>query len=169
MSLTNWKDFDDIFRDDFGFGLWPSDLLTVDFREMERKARESFAGEIMSLPSSTGQNGFQVCMDTRNFSPNEITVTANDNWITIKGNHEERQDEHGYISRHFKRRYVLPSGFDSNTITSELSSDGILTVKAPLPKALENKNERYIAIQQTGSAHFNMKENKAIVDSKSKL
>lgn len=89
-------------------------------------------------------------MDVQHFSPNEITVrTKGDNTIEIEGKHEEKQDEHGYISRHFVRRYVLPKGHDINQVQSNLSSDGVLTITAPRKDdGVEQK--RTVPIQQTG-------------------
>ena len=47
------------------------------------------------------------------------------------------------ITRHFVRKYTLPKDFDAEKLTSSLSSDGILTVKASLPKPqFENVKER---------------------------
>ncbi|MBN3271799.1 CRYAA protein, partial [Polyodon spathula] len=41
------------------------------------------------------------------------------------------QDDHGYISREFHRRYRLPSNVDQSVITCSLSSDGLLTFCGP--------------------------------------
>lgn len=65
------------------------------------------------------------------FSPDEISVKTVDNHVVVEAKHEEKQDEHGYISRHFVRRYVLPPSHDLVNITSTLSSDGVLTITAP--------------------------------------
>lgn len=51
---------------------------------------------------------FQVILDVQQFKPDEITVKTSDKYIVVEGKHEEKQDEHGYISRHFVRRYMLP-------------------------------------------------------------
>jgi HSP20 family molecular chaperone IbpA len=98
-------------------------------------------------------------MDVAQFKPNEITVKTVDNTVVIEGKHEERQDEHGFISRHFCRKYILPKDYDSNTVVSSLSSDGVLTVKAPPPKAENEGNERVIQIQHTGPAKSSIKNN----------
>lgn len=50
----------------------------------------------------------QVILDVQQFTPNEITVKTTDKHIIVEGKHEEKADEHGYISRHFVRRYQLP-------------------------------------------------------------
>lgn len=41
------------------------------------------------------------------------------------------QDEHGYISREFHRRYMIPKGVDPAAIVSALSPDGVLSITAP--------------------------------------
>lgn len=73
----------------------------------------------------------QVILDVQQFSPDEITVKTVDNHVIVEAKHEEKQDEHGYVSRHFVRRYVLPPSHDLVNVTSTLSSDGVLTITAP--------------------------------------
>lgn len=73
----------------------------------------------------------QVILDVQQFSPDEIAVKTIDNCVVVEAKHEEKQDEHGYISRHFVRRYILPPSHDLVNITSTLSSDGVLTITAP--------------------------------------
>ncbi|XP_053676614.1 protein lethal(2)essential for life [Anopheles nili] len=93
---------------------------------------------------------FQIILDVQQFTPEEITVKMSDRSIVVEGKHEEKQDEHGFVSRHFTRRYMLPSGHDPNDVVSTLSSDGVLTVTAP-KKVLPVPNpERSVPIQQTG-------------------
>lgn len=97
---------------------------------------------------ATETDGFQVSMDVQQFKPEEITVKIIDGCIVVEGKHEDRQDDHGFISRQFVRKYTLPSGYETKDVISTLSSDGVLTLKANSPKA-EN-TERVIEIQQTG-------------------
>jgi len=106
--------------------------------------------------TTIGKDGFQVCLDVQQFAPNEISVKTVDNTIIVEAKHEERQDEHGYISRQFTRRYALPQGFNIKDVATQLSSDGILTIKAPPEnKALDQGNVRVLQIQQTGPARLN--------------
>ncbi|GIX82167.1 protein lethal(2)essential for life [Caerostris darwini] len=76
-----------------------------------------------------------------------IDVKIVDNSIVIHGKHEERTDEHGFISREFTRRYLLPEGTEPETVTSFLSLEGVLTIEAP-KKAIEPSpsNERVVPI-----------------------
>jgi HSP20 family molecular chaperone IbpA len=110
----------------------------------------------------------QVCLDVAQFKPNEITVKTVENSIIVEGKHEERQDDHGYISRQFTRKYLLPKDYDPNTVVSSLSSDGVLSIKAPLPQKLEDNKERIISIQQTGPAKASIKPNPEHDDGKKK-
>lgn len=77
-----------------------------------------------------------------------IHLQVVDDYICIEGKHEERSDEHGFISRQFNRRYKLPDNVDKVALTSSLSSDGVLQLHAP-KKALTGAEERSIPITQT--------------------
>ncbi|XP_004523809.1 heat shock protein 23 [Ceratitis capitata] len=112
------------------------------------------------LPLATlGKDGFQASLDVQQFKPSELSVKVVDDHVIVEGKHEEREDDHGYISRHFVRRYAVPKGFQADRVESTLSSDGVLTVRIPKPAIEDKSNERVIQIQQTGPAHLNVKEN----------
>lgn len=96
------------------------------------------------------QSKFQVVVDVQQFAPEEITVRTDDKYITIEGKHEEKKDQHGYVSRHFVRRYVLPQGYDIGHVKPSLSSDGVLTITAPT-LALPAPGERIVPIQRTNA------------------
>lgn len=104
-----------------------------------------------------GDKGFQVCVDVHQFAPKEISVKTVGSSVVIEGKHEERPDEHGYIQRHFVRRYNLPESHDVDHVQTTLSSDGVLTVKAPLKAQALKANEKDVAIQHTGPAHLSVK------------
>ncbi|XP_037933542.1 heat shock protein 23 [Teleopsis dalmanni] len=118
--------------------------------------------------SKIGKDGFQVCMDVAQFKPSELNVKVVDKHIIIEGKHEEREDDHGYITRHFIRRYGLPKGYDSEKVISTLSSDGVLTVSVPKPQIEDKCNERVVQIQQVGPAHLNVKENPKEIEGEKK-
>ncbi|GFT77688.1 protein lethal(2)essential for life [Trichonephila clavipes] len=92
-------------------------------------------------------NKFQVMLNVKHFRPDEIDVKTVDNYVVIRGKHEEQADEHGFVSREFTRRYQIPDDVEPQTITSSLSQDGVLTIQAPR-KMLEPppKNERIVPI-----------------------
>uniref|UniRef100_A0A3Q2GTN6 Heat shock protein beta-1 n=2 Tax=Equus TaxID=9789 RepID=A0A3Q2GTN6_HORSE len=73
---------------------------------------------------------WRVSLDVNHFAPEELTVKTKDGVVEITGKHEERQDEHGYISRCFTRKYSLPPGVDPTLVSSSLSPEGTLTIEA---------------------------------------
>ncbi|XP_004840151.1 heat shock protein beta-1 [Heterocephalus glaber] len=81
---------------------------------------------------------WRVSLDVNHFAPEELTVKTKDGVVEITGKHEERQDEHGYISRCFTRKYTLPPGVDPTLVVSSLSPEGTLTVEAPIPKVTQS-------------------------------
>nr|XP_019556434.2 alpha-crystallin B chain-like [Aedes albopictus] len=98
------------------------------------------------------KDGFSVNVDVSHFQPKEIKVQQEGGWITVEGKHEERRDDHGFVSRHFVRKYCLPEGHDSDKMVSTLSSDGILTIRAP-KLALEEeapKDGKDVPVVKTG-------------------
>lgn len=79
----------------------PQELRRLGFGRPWITLRQPFGSTV------TEQDKFQVNLDVQQFTPNEITVKTVDNAIVVEGKHEEKQDEHGFVSRHFVRRYVL--------------------------------------------------------------
>ncbi|CAG9795624.1 unnamed protein product [Diatraea saccharalis] len=78
----------------------------------------------------SNEKEFKICLDVQHFQLSEICVKVAGNEIIIEGKHEEKRDDHGFISRAFKRRYLLPKDCDADTVVSTLSSDGVLVVTA---------------------------------------
>jgi HSP20 family molecular chaperone IbpA len=163
-------------RDNFGLGVSPQDffgpqtMLPRAFQQSLLPTGYNRAWDL--LPSaqallkdtktvanvSVAKDGaFQVCVDVHHFAPKEITVRTDDDTIIIEGKHEERPDEHGYIERHFVRKYTLPKDYETTDIHSTLSSDGILTVKAP-PPPKTGKRFKSIAIHRTGPVHLSIQD-----------
>ncbi|ALC44992.1 Hsp26 [Drosophila busckii] len=140
-----------------------SPMANIVARRRNHEMTKRDGGDNWNWPAAqVGKDGFQVCMDVAQFKPSELTVKVVDNSIVVEGKHEEREDNHGYISRHFVRRYALPQGYEADKVASALSSDGVLTVSVPKPQPIEDKSkERVVQIQQVGPAHLNVKENKA--------
>lgn len=153
----------------FGLGIYPGNLVVTphersllrSLANLEDKGLRASFGVMDGIEqkSHIGKDGFQVSLDVRHFAPNEITVKTVDHSIVVEAKHEERQDDHGYISRQFTRRYELPKEFNVDDVVSTISSDGILTVKAPPLQAAIKGNVRHVEIQHTGPARLSVKPN----------
>lgn len=73
------------------------------------------------------------------------------NIFVFAGKHEQKENDNGTVTRHFVKKYLIPEQCDPKKITSTLSSDGVLTITAPLkPEAIEEMKERVINIEHTG-------------------
>ncbi|XP_050357196.1 protein lethal(2)essential for life-like [Nymphalis io] len=160
------KQGSNLFDQDFGLALTSDDLLTSMMspwmmRDYFRPWRylESFTHDLGST-IKTEKDMFTINLDVQHFSPNEITVKTADGYVVIEAKHEEKKDQHGFVSRQFVRRYALPEGTESDNVVSKLSSDGILTISAPR-KEVDAKGERVVPITQTGPVRKEAKEAKA--------
>lgn len=107
------------------------------------------------------KNKFCVDLDVQQFSPEEISVKVVDRFVIVEGKHEEKQDEHGWISRQFTRKYMIPEQCDIDEVTSKLSSDGVLTITAPRKQSLGPEGERVINIEHTGKPAVHESQNEA--------
>nr|ARQ84025.1 heat shock protein [Liriomyza trifolii] len=160
-----WDDFDfpissRLLDQHFGLGLNRDDLMSSVWGHRPSMTRTGYlrpwqhaANALLKQDDGSTVNidkeKFEVMLDVQQFTPNEINVKVVDNYVVVEGKHEEKQDEHGYISRQFSRRYRLPKGVNPEAVTSQLSSDGLLKVHAPLPQ-LKAPTEHAIPITQTG-------------------
>jgi crystallin alpha B len=104
---------------------------------------------------------FQVNLDVQQFKPSELTLKTVNDYVVVEGKHEERQDEHGFISRQFQRRYKLPADIELDTVVSQLSSDGVLTISAPKKALPPSGNERVVPITHTQAPALKLKSAKA--------
>ncbi|XP_026272784.1 protein lethal(2)essential for life-like [Frankliniella occidentalis] len=116
------------------------------------------------------KDAVRINLDVKQFKPEELAVKVVDGYVVVEGSHEERQDEHGYISRSFSRRYKLPDSVDPDTVASSLSSDGVLVVTAPKKALPPAANTRSVPITQTQQpAAIQHKEGRALKQDDEKM
>ncbi|ODN04042.1 Protein lethal(2)essential for life [Orchesella cincta] len=112
---------------------------------------------LVSRNDSTGvsqvdcnRDKFEVKLDVQQFTPEEISVKTVNNNVVIEGKHEEKQDDHGMVFRHFIRKYVLPEDVKPEHVVCNLSSDGVLSITAPRITEAERESVKVIPVIQTG-------------------
>ncbi|XP_006638940.1 alpha-crystallin A chain [Lepisosteus oculatus] len=126
-----------LFDQFFGDGLFEYDLFPYAASTISPYYRQSLFRNFMESANSgmsevrSDRDKFTIYLDVKHFSPDDLNVKIIDDYVEIQGKHGERQDDHGYISREFHRRYRLPSNMDQSGITCSLSADGILTFCGP--------------------------------------
>ena len=72
----------------------------------------------------------QVKMHLPAFLPSELKVKTVCDFLVIEGNHEEKEDEHGLVTRSFRRRYILPTNARTRKeeVLCEYDNEKMLTV-----------------------------------------
>lgn len=119
------------------------------FRKANRCGKGCPRGNCAMAPKS---EDFTVTIDVKSFKPEEIEVKVKDREIIIDGKHEERQDEQGFVTRQFTRRCLLPEEFDPDTISTYLTAEGKMTIKAEKIKPqIDQTQVRVIPIQHVAT------------------
>lgn len=148
-----------LFDQRFGEGLLESDLFSGALSPFYLRApglhmpNLPMPSPALNLPDTglsevkMDKDKFSVLLDVKHFAPEELSVKVVGDHIEVHAKHEERPDEHGYISREFHRRYMIPKGVNPSAITSALSPDGILSITAPTVPAVTSP-ERTIPISR---------------------
>ncbi|XP_014204974.1 protein lethal(2)essential for life [Copidosoma floridanum] len=175
LLFSDWCDNLDgphrLLDQDFGLGIYPEQLVTprrVELYMPKPQLRSNYLRPWAELLRGTERGGsssveadkdnFKVTLDVQQFSPNEINVSTKDNYIIVNAKHEEKQDEHGFISREFTRKYLIPETCNLEKAESKLSSDGVLSIVVPKKEKPKAENEKVIKIEQTGKPALKPKE-----------
>lgn len=130
-----------VYDQHFGLGLMDDDLVLSPrhlgfahcpaLHPYRRPGRLGVSAQSGLSSIQNDSKNFKVNLDVQQFKPDEVSVKVVDGYVVVDGKHEERSDEHGFISRQFTRRYKVPDNVDQSAITSTLSSDGVLSIGAP--------------------------------------
>lgn len=126
-----------LFDQFFGEGLFDHDIFPYAASTISPYYRQSLFRNYWDFSNSgvsevrSDRDRFAVYLDVKHFSPDELNVRVTDDYVEIQGKHGERQDDHGFVSREFHRRYRLPSNVDQSAISCCLSTNGMLTVCGP--------------------------------------
>ncbi|XP_043936590.1 heat shock protein beta-1 [Protopterus annectens] len=136
----------------------PAAAAPIDPTSYSRALSRQLSSGISEITQTADR--WKVSLDVSHFAPEELVVKTKDGVVEITGKHEEKQDEHGFISRCFTRKYKLPAGVDSATVASSLAPDGVLTVEAPLPKPAIQSSEVTIPVKFESTAQIAGPESK---------
>ncbi|XP_003219022.2 alpha-crystallin A chain [Anolis carolinensis] len=123
-----------LFDQYFGEGFFEYEFLPFFSSTISPYYRQSFFRSFLESGVSevrSDRDKYTIYLDVKHFSPEDLSVKVIDDFVEIHGKHNERQDDHGYISREFHRRYRFPSNVDQSAFACSLSADGMLTFSAP--------------------------------------
>jgi len=145
-SLSNFARNSFTSDSDFGLSrrwLMPKGIFDEDLANFQLK------DEVLCVKDD--DNKFEVSIDTHGFNPEDLQVKIQDNVVSIQGKHEEKTDESNsksYVSRHLAKSFTLPQGCKMETVSSNLSKDGLLIVSAPkIEASRQGTSSRKIPIE----------------------
>jgi len=96
------------------------------------------------------EDTYKILVNVEKFKPEELVIKTVDNTVIVEAKHEEKtNDGRSYATQSFNQSFTLPRGVNPESVSSSLSKEGVLTIAAPLPKALKSSSsERLVPIKQ---------------------
>ncbi|KAE9418891.1 hypothetical protein Angca_008233, partial [Angiostrongylus cantonensis] len=95
----------------------------------------TFGGNISSIHAT--DESLTATMDVSQFAADDLKVgtcqlqvSVIGQFIVVEAKHPEKADEFGFIERHFIRKFNLPRNVQPEGVSSNLTSDGTLTIQA---------------------------------------
>uniref|UniRef100_A0A4W5QN88 SHSP domain-containing protein n=1 Tax=Hucho hucho TaxID=62062 RepID=A0A4W5QN88_9TELE len=81
------------------------------------------------------RDGFALPLETKDFSPEELSVKQVGRKLRVGGKTEKKQDDgegsYSYRCQEFRQEFDLPEGVNPETVTCSLDHDGKLHIEAP--------------------------------------
>ncbi|XP_018533260.1 heat shock protein beta-11-like [Lates calcarifer] len=99
-------------------------------------------------------SSFALSLDTKEFSPEELSVKQVGRKLRVSGKTEKKQEDgkgsYSYRCQEFRQEFDLPDGVDPETVTCSLVG-GRLQIQAPRERALTDGKERVVPITITAA------------------
>lgn len=128
-----WEDEIERMRKDF-FTLKPEDSGRLESISDKFKMGDSLKDEARGVveKDDSGQPVFRVRFNVATYKPEEVSVKIDTNKLVVHAKHEEKSDNKS-VSREYSREVDLPRDIDAMALQCAISTDGVLTVEAPMP------------------------------------
>lgn len=129
-----WEDEIERMRKDF-FTLKPDDNGRLDsigdkFKMSGNTLTDEARGVVEK--DENGRPVFRVRFNVNSFKPEEVSVKIDANKLMVHAKHQEKSDNKS-VSREYNREVDIPREVDPMGLQCCMSTDGILTVEAPMP------------------------------------
>lgn len=105
-------------------------------RDVYRTIRSSkidddiYASQALQVTEKDGR--FQCVMDVKDFNPNDLQVKVVEDRVVVEGKYEKKsEDGSSMSSKSFYKEFSLPQSANLELVSTALSKDGVLTVRAP--------------------------------------
>ncbi|XP_044748131.1 protein lethal(2)essential for life-like [Coccinella septempunctata] len=95
--------------------------------------------------AGNGRQELKLRFDVSQYTPEEIEVRTENNHLLVHAKHEEN-DGTKRVYREYNQQFMLPQGISPDSVQSNLSADGVLTVQAPIPQLPDA--QKHLAIRR---------------------
>jgi len=128
-----WEDEIERMRKDF-FTLKPDDNSRLESISDKFNMGDSLKNEARGVveKDENGRQVFRVRFNVDTYKPEEVSVKIDQNKLIVHAKHEEKSDGKS-MSREYSREVDIPRDIDPMALQCSISTDGILTVEAPIP------------------------------------
>ena len=144
-SVVNWKKWDSFpdFQQIFGFGKKNGGKSSSGVVEV---------GNVSSTGNVSDKKNFIYNFDLTGFSPKDIKVRIWGQKVVVEAESKDAEERDGFKStsyRHYHSSMPLPKNVNPQELKSLLSSEKVLTVRAPLrDKEYNEVKEREVKIER---------------------
>ncbi|XP_067308293.1 heat shock protein 30-like [Pseudorasbora parva] len=110
--------------------------------ELQHEIFEEFQQKEIPCTMENGGSSFALTLDTRDFSPEELSVRQVGRKLQVSGKSQKKQEDDGKGSyscriREFRRVFDLPEGVNPEDVTCCSTADGKLYIQAPIHQQSE--------------------------------
>ncbi|XP_039856645.1 heat shock protein 30-like [Simochromis diagramma] len=114
--------------------------------------QSSMAVQPVAVQLEKDADKFALMLDTRGFSPEELSVRQVGRKLRVSGKTEKKQEDgkgsYSYRLQEFRQEFDLPEGLNPQAITCHLSPDGKLHIQAVKAPCVEEA-ERELTIKRS--------------------
>ncbi|KAM4620359.1 heat shock protein beta-11-like [Polymixia lowei] len=123
------------------------------FEEIDQSTSSSAIFKPIAFQVGKDSNTFALSLDTKEFSPEELSVKQVGRKLRVSGKTEKKQDDgkgsFSYRCQEFRQEFDLPVGVDPESVTCSLAG-GQLQIQAPRDRVSDGK-ERVVPISLTAA------------------
>lgn len=131
------------------------------FEEIDHTASSSSSSVFKPIAfQELGMDGssFALSLDTKEFSPEELSVKQVGRKLRVSGRTERKQDDgkgsYSYRCQEFRQEFELPEGVNPETVSCSLVG-GRLQIQAPRERAVNDGKERIVPISVSSAPAIN--------------
>ncbi|XP_004212222.2 alpha-crystallin A chain-like [Hydra vulgaris] len=106
------------------------DIMEITFPPLRYFPLFNVGTKAVSKKKTPKENGFVVNLDVKHYKPEEVTLKVEGQVLEVSGKHRN-ENENGFESSEFHRKYTIPDDVDVTALTSNISQDGVLHIEAP--------------------------------------